>query len=252
MPATRKSYLAFVPQHTPGMHEVLAVINHGDGPEVETLAGFSDAPSATVLASALNGFLLHQVTAERRLHAVLENAPAPVREVISDLLPILAASTDDPATPRVARHLPMADGGGLLLFPTTNCPGRCEFCGTCRDDCTDCPECADSGCEICLPATLTPRTAAVLAHALAILADEAYDYVYRTGSCRDGMSRSAGRRAPLRRRTRRMVPAPLRSRFRRPQLGPPNRAPPHAHVHRRGDRPRPGDSGRRAALPRRG
>ncbi|PXY17038.1 hypothetical protein BA062_37825 [Prauserella flavalba] len=50
----------------------------------------------------------------------------------------------------------------------------------------DCPECADGGCEICLPATLTPRTAAMLGHALAVLADEAYDYVYRTGMCRDG------------------------------------------------------------------
>jgi hypothetical protein len=61
-----------------------------------------------------------------------------------------------------------------------------EFCGTCRNDCVDCLECADSECEICLPVTLTPRTAAVLGRALAVLADEAYDYVYRTGMCRDG------------------------------------------------------------------
>jgi hypothetical protein len=37
-----------------------------------------------------------------------------------------------------------------------------------------------------LPVTLTPRTAAVLSHALAVLADEAYDHVYRAGMCRDG------------------------------------------------------------------
>jgi hypothetical protein len=188
MSATSKSYLAFVPRHTPTAHEVLAMIDHGDGPEAESLASFSDAPSATMLASALNGFLLHQVTAERRLDVVLENAPAPVRTAISALLPKLAAATtDDPAAQRVARQLPTVGDDAFLLFPTTNCPGQCEFCGTCRDDCLDCPECADSGCEICLPVTLAPRTAAVLGHALAILADEAYDAVYRTGMCRDGV-----------------------------------------------------------------
>lgn len=187
MSATSKSYLAFVPQHTPSTHEVLAMIDHGDGPEAEGLASFSDAPSATMLAAALNGFLLHQVTAERRLEVVLENSPASVRTAISALLPILAAATEDPTAPRVARQLPTVGDGGFLLFPTTNCPGRCEFCGTCRDDCLDCPECADSGCEICLPVTLTPRTAAVLGQALAVLADEAYDLVYRTGMCRDGV-----------------------------------------------------------------
>jgi len=185
MSAISKSYLAFVPWHTPSAHEVLAMIDHGDGPEAESLARFSDAPSATMLASALNGFLLHQVTAERRLEVVLENAPASVRTAISALLLKLAAATvENPAAPRVVRQLPTIGDSGFLLFPTTNCPGRCEFCGTCRDNCLDCPECADSGCEICLPVTLAPRTAAVLGHALAILADEAYDAVYRTGVCR--------------------------------------------------------------------
>lgn len=188
MSATSKSYLAFVPRHMPSAHEVLAMIDHGDGPEAESLASFSDAPSATMLASALNGYLLHQVTAERRLEVVLDGAPTPVRTAISALLPILAAATaDDPAAPRVARQLPTVGDGGFLLFPTTNCPGQCEFGGTCGDDCLDCPECADSGCEICLPVTLAPRTAAVLGHALAILADEAYDHVYRTGLCQDGV-----------------------------------------------------------------
>lgn len=187
MSAISKSYLAFVPQHTPNTHEVLAVIDRGDGPEAESLASFSDAASATMLASALNGFLLHQVTAERRLEVVLENAPATVRTTISALLPILAAASEDPAAPRVARQLPAVGDDGFLLFPTTNCPGQCEFCGTCGDDCLDCPECVDSGCEICLPVTLAPRTAAVLAHALAILADEVYDAAYRTGMCRDGV-----------------------------------------------------------------
>lgn len=186
MSATTRSYLAFMPHHTPNTHGVLAMVDRGDGPEAETLVSLPDAPSATMLASALNGVLLHQVTAERHLSAVLDGAPDPVRKAISALLPALAAATEDPAAPRVARQLPTAGDGGFLLFPTTNCPGRCEFCGTCRDDCVGCPECADGGCEICLPVTLTPRTAAVLGHALAILADEAYDYVYRTGMCRDG------------------------------------------------------------------
>ncbi|AHH98625.1 hypothetical protein [Kutzneria albida] len=188
MSATSKSYLAFVPRHTPSAHEVLAMIDHGDGPEAESLASFSDAPSATILASALNGYLLHQVTAERRLEVVLDGAPAPVRTAISALLPILAAATaDDPAAPRVARQLPTVGDGGFLLFPTTNCPGQCEFCGPCRNDCVDCSECADGGCEICLPVTLTPRTAAVLGQALAVLADEAYDLAYRTGMCQDSV-----------------------------------------------------------------
>jgi hypothetical protein len=186
MSAAKKSYLAFVPQHAPDTHGVLAIVDGGDGPEAEILVSLPDAPSATVLASALNGVLLHQVTAERHLEAVLGGASASARKTISALLPVLAAATEDPEAPRVARQLPTAGDGGFLLFPTTNCPGRCEFCGTCRDDCVECPECADGGCEICLPVTLTPRTAAVLGHALAILADEAYDYVYRTRMSRDG------------------------------------------------------------------
>lgn len=187
MSASSTSYLAFVPQHAPTTHSVLAMIDRGDGPEAEVLVSLPDAPSATLLASALNGVLLHQATAERRLDAVLDGASVAARKAISVLLPVLAAATaDDPAAPRVARQLPTVGDGGVLLFPTTNCPGQCEFCGTCRNDCVDCPECADGGCEICLPATLTPRTAAMLGHALAVLADEAYDYVYRTGMCRDG------------------------------------------------------------------
>lgn len=187
MSASSTSYLAFVPQHAPTTHSVLAMIDRGDGPEAEVLVSFPDAPSATMLAAALNGVLLHQATAERRLDAVLDGAPVAARKAISVLLPVLAAATaDDPAAPRVARQLPTVGDGGFLLFPTTNCPGQCEFCGTCRNDCVGCPECADGGCEICLPPMLTPRTAAMLGHALAVLADEAYDHVYRTGMCRDG------------------------------------------------------------------
>lgn len=170
MSAAKKSYLAFVPQHAPDTHGVLAIVDGGDGPEAEALVSLPDAPSATVLASALNGVLLHQVTAERHLEVVLGGASASARKTISALLPVLASATEDSAASRVARQLPTAGDGGFLLFPTTNCPGRCEFCGTCRDDCVECPECADGGCEICLPVTLTPRTAAVLGHALAGLA----------------------------------------------------------------------------------
>lgn len=130
MSASSTSYLAFVPQHAPTTHSVLAMIDRGDGPEAETLVSFSDAPSATMLAAALNGFLLHQVTAERRLEAVLDGAPDPVRKAVSTLLPVLATATaDDPAALRVARQLPTVGDGGFLLFPTTNCPGRCEVCG---------------------------------------------------------------------------------------------------------------------------
>jgi hypothetical protein len=186
MPTTA-SYLAFVPHHAPGgAHQVLAIVSRGDGPEAEPLVSLPDAPSVTMLASALNGVLLHQVIADRRLPAVLDGAPQQASKAITALLRTLAAASEDPASSCVARQLPTVGDDGFLLFPTTNCPGQCEFCGTCRSDCVDCPECADGGCEICLPVTLTPRTAAVLGHALAILADEAYDLVYRTGMCPDG------------------------------------------------------------------
>jgi hypothetical protein len=101
-----------------------------------------------MLASALNGVLLHQVAADRHLSVVLDGAPDTVRTIVSALLPILIAATrEDPTAARVARQLPTLDEGGFLLFPTTNCPGRREICWTCRD-------------------------------ALAILAVEAYDHVY--------------------------------------------------------------------------
>ena len=182
MRATDRSYLAFVPQHTPTEHEVLAMVDRGDGPEAETLVKFPDPASATMLAAALNGILLEQVTAERRLSAVLDGVPDRVRTAVQGLLPALVAARDNSVAPRVARQLPPVGHDGFPLFPTTNCPGRCEFCGTCRDDCVACPECADGGCDICLPVILPPRTAAVLSHALGILADEAYDYAYRAGA----------------------------------------------------------------------
>ena len=65
------SYLAFVPAHTASRHRVLAIVDRGDGAEADAVATFPDAPSATVLAAALNGVLQEQVTAERRLASVL-------------------------------------------------------------------------------------------------------------------------------------------------------------------------------------
>jgi hypothetical protein len=186
MPNTNTSYLAFVPQHAPDSHQVLAIVSRGDGPEAESLVSLPNAPSATMLASALNGVLLQQVIADRRLAAVLDSAPEQVKKTISALLRTVASTSDDQEQSCLARQLPMVGDDGFLLFPTTNCPGQCEFCGTCRDDCVECPECADGGCEVCLPVTLPPRTAAVLGQALAVLADEAYDLAYRTGMCRDG------------------------------------------------------------------
>lgn len=93
--STTRSYLAFLPQHTPSEHSVLAVVDRGDGPEVEVLISLTNAPSATMLAAALNGILLQQVTAERRLSAVLEGASGPVRKAIQDVLPILVAARED-------------------------------------------------------------------------------------------------------------------------------------------------------------
>lgn len=69
--AATGSHLAFLPHHKATEHVVLAVVDRGDGPEAEVLVSLTDAPSATMLAAALNGIVLQQVTAERRLAAVL-------------------------------------------------------------------------------------------------------------------------------------------------------------------------------------
>jgi hypothetical protein len=101
MSVTSRSYLAFMPQHAPNKHQVLAMIDHGDGPEAENLVSLPDAPSATMLASALNGVLLHQVTAERHLEAVLDGVPDAVRTAVSALMPtLIAATAEDPAASR--------------------------------------------------------------------------------------------------------------------------------------------------------
>ena len=68
------SYLSFLPQHTDGGHTLIAVVDRGDGPEAEPLVDLADAPTATVLAAALSGVLLEQVTTDRRLFAVLVGA----------------------------------------------------------------------------------------------------------------------------------------------------------------------------------
>jgi hypothetical protein len=181
------TYLAFLAQHTPGEHRVMAVIDRGEDTELQALAGLPDASSATKLAGALNGLLGRQVTAHQRLTEVLDDAPDAARAAIEQLLPALAAAAaEDPWARRLIRHLPAPAGRGYLLFSTTNCPGNCEVCGTCGNDCADCEECSHGDCETCLPVTVTPRTAALLSQALAVLADEAYDHIYRTSVCSSG------------------------------------------------------------------
>jgi hypothetical protein len=138
------SYLAFLPWHTPGQHHVLAVADHGGGAELCAVASFAEAPSATMLADALNGVLSRQVTAEQRLDAALEGAPEPVRAAVGRLVPALAAN-EDPLALRVAGYLRVTGGGSYLLFPATNCPpGGCETCGSCQQDCAACGECSDA------------------------------------------------------------------------------------------------------------
>lgn len=93
-----------------------------------------------------------QITAPRRLTAILEETTEATRATITELLPALTAATaDDPSALRLIRHLPGPAEDGSKLFPTTNCPGCCEICGACRDDCMDCEECSHGSCEICLP-----------------------------------------------------------------------------------------------------
>jgi hypothetical protein len=188
MPSAPASYLAFLPWHIPGQHHVLAVVSHGGGAELQALASFPEAQPAAVLADALNGVLSGQVTAEWQLAAALEAAPGPVQAAVGGLMPALAAASasDQVQARRVAGYL-RGPGGGHELFPITRCPpGGCGACDGCWQDCAECGECADGGCDVCLPPAITPRTAAVLGHALAILADEAYDYVYGTGLCAGG------------------------------------------------------------------
>lgn len=72
------------------------MIDRGDGPEAETVVSLPDAPSATMLASALNGVLPHQVTADQHLSVVLDGAPDPMRTATSALLPTLTAATEEP------------------------------------------------------------------------------------------------------------------------------------------------------------
>ncbi|SFO06255.1 hypothetical protein SAMN05421854_101487 [Amycolatopsis rubida] len=91
------------------------------------------------------------------------------------LLSRLARIGDAQESLRIAAALPGLRERGPGLFTTTNCPGRCEVCGTCRNDCADCPRCRDFDCEVCLPVVITPRTAAALDAALGRLADEVYD-----------------------------------------------------------------------------
>ncbi len=118
MSTTTASYLAFVPHHAPdGAHQVLAIVSRGDGPEAEPLVSLPDAPSVTMLASALNGVLLQQVIAERRLSAVLDGAPEQASKTITALLSTLAAASEDPASSRVARQLPRSATMVFCCFP---------------------------------------------------------------------------------------------------------------------------------------
>lgn len=155
-----------------------------------------EGPTAAVLADALNGSLQHRETAARRLDAVLDavlaDVPDDVRAAVSAVLPLLAATGTAQEHLRVTAALPGLCEPGPALFTTTNCPGRCEVCGICRDDCADCPRCRDFDCEVCLPVAITPRTAAALDAALGRLADEVYDIAEQTPLAGGGPAADAG------------------------------------------------------------
>ena len=121
------SYLAFVPAHTPSRHRVLAIVDRGDGAEADAVATFPDAPSATVLAAALNGVLQEQVTAERRLASVLTGAPDAVRAAVRDLLPALTSAREDPTALRVVRSCrrPGTTVSGCSRLPIAPIIARC-------------------------------------------------------------------------------------------------------------------------------
>jgi hypothetical protein len=86
------------------------------------------------LADALNGVMSRQVTAFRRVTDILNQTPEAVRATITHLLPgLTAAVANDASAVRLVRHLPPSAEDGHQLFPTTNCPPRCETCGTCTD-----------------------------------------------------------------------------------------------------------------------
>ncbi|MDX3187772.1 hypothetical protein PV458_05120 [Streptomyces sp. MN03-5084-2B] len=190
--AAETTYLGFVPEHRDAGHRVLGIRVGEDGAVAELFAELAERPTAVVLADALNGSLQHRETAVRQLDAVLADVPDDVRAAVSAVLPLLASTGTAHEHLRVAAALPGSHEPGPALFTTTNCPGRCEVCGICRDDCADCPRCRDFDCEVCLPVAITPRTAAALDAALGRLADEVYDIADQTPLAGGGPAADAG------------------------------------------------------------
>ncbi len=190
------TYLCFVPEHTDTGHRVLGIHTGEDGAVAEPLAALAEGPAATVLADALNGIVQHRDTATRQLDAVLADVADDVRAAVSALLPRLARTGAAQEHLRVAAALPGLRERGPGMFTTTNCPGRCEVCGTCRNDCADCPRCRDFACEVCLPVVITPRTAAALDAALGRLADEVYDIAEQTPLAGGGPAADADTTVP--------------------------------------------------------
>lgn len=194
--AADMTYLCFVPEHADTGHRVLGVRVGEDGVVAEPLAELAEGPAATVLADALNGSLQHRDTAARQLDAVLADVADDVRAAVSAILPRLVRTGAAQERLRVAAALPSLQERGPGLFTTTNCPGRCEVCGTCRNDCADCPRCRDFDCEVCLPVVITPRTAAALDAALGRLADEVYDIAEQTPLAGGGPAADADETVP--------------------------------------------------------
>ena len=191
MAAETTTYLGFVPEYTNTGHRVLGIRVGEDGAVAELFAELDEGPTAVALADALNGSLQHRETAARQLDAVLADMPDDVCSAVSAVLPRLAATGTAQECLRVAAALPGLHEPGPDMFATTNCPGRCEVCGICRDDCADCPHCRDFDCEVCLPVAITPRTAAALDAALGRLADEVYDIAEQTTSAGSGPAADA-------------------------------------------------------------
>jgi hypothetical protein len=141
---------------------------------------------------------------------VMEGAPDPVRAAVHTLLAALTAANEDPAASRMARQPRATGDSGFLLFRTTSWPQPVRVLRHISQCCVSCPECTEVRCAICLPVTLTPRTASVPDYAVASLNPQAYDYIYQTGMRRDGGPRPAERRAHPHHRPERVVPAALR------------------------------------------
>lgn len=152
MPGSR-DVLAFLPQHTTTKSRIMAIVDRGDGMEIDAIATVDRAHEARALCNLLNtpdqsrafSGLWHALDAA--VKANLERAGERMVDKEDDryLAPLFVhalAADDDPST-----NLPGVENiDWVSLFTPTLCPeGGCENCTGCRDG-----QCGPGGSCPCL------------------------------------------------------------------------------------------------------